>query len=125
MNKVVLSGRLTKDAELNYAAGSGTAICRFSLAVQRPFKREETDFINCISFGKTAEIIAQYFTKGKPILIEGHIQTGSYEKDGVKRYTTDIVVSSFEFMGSNGQSKDNAANEGFEEMEPIFEDSPF
>ena len=103
MNKWVGSGRLTKDPELNFTAGSGMAVCRFSLAVQRPFKKDETDFINCIAFSKRAETIAQYLTKGRQVLIEGHIQTGSYEKDGVKRYTTDIIVSSFEFIGNSGQ----------------------
>ncbi|MDC4242750.1 single-stranded DNA-binding protein, partial [Clostridium tertium] len=96
MNKVILIGRLTKDPELNFAAGTGTAVCRFSLAVTRPFKKDETDFINCIAFGKTGETIAQYLTKGRQLAVTGSIRTGSYDaKDGTKRYTTDIVVDSF------------------------------
>ncbi|WP_394883902.1 single-stranded DNA-binding protein, partial [Clostridium tertium] len=67
MNKVILIGRLTKDPELNFAAGTGTAVCRFSLAVTRPFKKDETDFINCIAFNKRAEAIAQYLTKGRQL----------------------------------------------------------
>ena len=107
MNKVVLIGRLTKDPELNFLAGTGTAVCRFGLAVTRPFKKDETDFINCIAFGKTGETIAQYFTKGKPIAVTGSIRTGSYDaKDGTKRYTTDIVLDSFEFIG-NGPANNN------------------
>ena len=101
MNKVILIGRLTKDPELNFAAGSGTAVTIFSLAVTRPFKKDETDFINCIAFGKTGETIAQYLTKGRQLAVTGSIRTGSYDaKDGTKRYTTDIVVDSFEFIGS-------------------------
>ncbi|MFU7514994.1 single-stranded DNA-binding protein [Clostridium sp. HCS.1] len=107
MNKVILIGRITKDPELNYAAGTGTAICRFTLAVTRPFKKDETDFINCIAFGKTGETIAQYLTKGRQLAVTGSIRTGSYDaKDGTKRYTTDIVVDSFEFIGS-GQANNN------------------
>ncbi|MGG7143571.1 single-stranded DNA-binding protein [Clostridium nigeriense] len=119
MNKVILIGRLTKDPDLNFAAGTGTAVCRFSLAVTRPFKKDETDFINCIAFGKTGETIAQYLTKGRQVAIAGRIQTGSYDaKDGTKRYTTDVVVESFEFIGnSNGNNSQGEAsnNMGFEE----------
>jgi single-strand DNA-binding protein len=105
MNKVILIGRLTKDPELNFAAGSGTAVTRFSLAVTRPFKKDETDFINCIAFGKTGETIAQYLTKGRQLAVTGSIRTGSYDaKDGTKRYTTDVVVDSFEFIGSSNNS---------------------
>ena len=115
MNKVILIGRLTRDPELNFASGSGTAVTRFSLAVTRPFKKEETDFINCIAFGKTGETIAQYLTKGRQLAITGSIRTGSYDaKDGTKRYTTDVVVDSFEFIGSNGGAgKDQNSNNGF------------
>ena len=102
MNKVVLIGRLTKDPELKFAAGSGVGISRFTVAVNRQFKKGETDFINCVSFGKTAETITQYFTKGRQIALTGHIQTGSYDaQDGTKRYTTDVAVESFEFVGDN------------------------
>lgn len=102
MNKWVGIGRLTRDPELNFQANSGMAICRFRLAVTRPFKKDETDFINCIAFNKRAETIAQYLTKGRQLAVTGSIRTGSYDaKDGTKRYTTDIVVDSFEFIGSN------------------------
>ncbi|MGG7144966.1 single-stranded DNA-binding protein [Clostridium nigeriense] len=118
MNKVILIGRLTRDPELNFAAGSGTAVTRFSLAVTRPFKKDETDFINCIAFGKTGETIAQYLTKGRQLAVTGSIRTGSYDaKDGTKRYTTDVVVDSFEFIGSGnngGAGRDQGSyNNGF------------
>lgn len=118
MNKVILIGRLTRDPELNFAAGSGTAVTRFSLAVTRPFKKDETDFINCIAFGKTGETIAQYLTKGRQLAVTGSIRTGSYDaKDGTKRYTTDVVVDSFEFIGSgnnSGAGRDQGSyNNGF------------
>ena len=109
MNKWVGIGRLTRDPELNFAAGTGTAVTRFTLAVTRPFKKDETDFINCIAFNKRAEAIAQYLTKGRQLAVTGSIRTGSYDaKDGTKRYTTDIVVDSFEFIGSN--KNDNQGN---------------
>ena len=135
MNKVILIGRLTKDPELNFTAGSGAAVCRFSMAVARQFKKDETDFINCVAFGKTGETIAQYLTKGRQLSIVGNIRTGSYDaKDGTKRYTTDVVVESFEFIGQGKQEnkEDNPFNNGFggmnfeEDMTPVDDgDMPF
>ena len=108
MNKVILIGRLTKDPELRYAAGSGTAVCRFTVAINRQFKKDETDFINCVAFGKTGETIAQYITKGRQIAVTGSIRTGSYDaQDGTKRYTTDVAVETFEFV----ESKKKETNE--------------
>ena len=119
MNKVILIGRLTKDPELRYAAGNGTAVCRFSVAVTRQFKRDEADFINCVAFGKTGETIAQYLTKGRQIAVTGSIRTGSYDaQDGSKRYTTDVAVDSFEFIGAGGDaSKDNNNYNNFNNAE--------
>lgn len=119
MNKSIISGRFTADPELSYAGE--TIIARFTLAVNRRFKKEgqpEADFIRCTAFGKTAENIGKYFSKGKPILIEGRIQTGSYEKDGVKHYTTDIIIEAFDFMESGRNSSaaeptPSAVGEGF------------
>lgn len=108
MNKVILIGRLTKDPELRYAAGSGTAICKFTVAINRQYKKDETDFINCIAFNKTGETIAQYLTKGRQIAVTGRMQTGSYDaQDGTKRYTTGVVIESFEFIGTNNNSQGN------------------
>ena len=112
MNKVVLIGRLTKDPELRYAQGNGTAVCRFTLAVPRQFKKDETDFINCVSFGKAAETINQYMTKGRQLAVTGSIRTGSYDaQDGSKRYTTDVAVESFEFIGSNASEGNQGASD--------------
>ena len=105
MNKVVLMGRLTKDPELRFTAVSGTAVSRFAVAVDRKKKDDGADFINCVAFGKTAETISQYLVKGRQILIEGNIRTGSYENDeGKKIYTTNVNVERFEFIGNKGDS---------------------
>ena len=99
MNKVVLMGRLTRDPELRFAAGSGKGVCRFTVAINRQFKRDESDFINCVAFGKPGETISEHFAKGNRIALTGNIRTGSYEaQDGTKKYTTDVVVESFEFI---------------------------
>lgn len=111
MNKWIGIGRLTADPQLRYAAGTGTAICRFTLAINRQFKKDETDFINCIAFNKQGEAIAQYLTKGRQLAVTGSIRTGSYDgQDGIKRYTTDVIVESFEFIGSNNSN--NQGNTG-------------
>ena len=110
MNSVQLLGRLTRDPEVRYTDG-GSTIARFSIAVDRRFKQEggETaDFISCIAFGRTAEFIEKYFAKGVKIALNGRIQTGSYtNKDGVKVYTTDVVVENVEFAESKGASNAN------------------
>ena len=147
MNKVVLVGRLARDPELRYAAGSGTAVSRITVAVNRRKKQGEekaqADFISCVAFGKTAETISQYFTKGKQIAVSGSIRTGSYDaQDGTKRYTTDVAVESFEFIGSGAsegnnnsysRNSDNAwgapaegPDMGFGDMTPVDDgDMPF
>ena len=111
MNSVQLLGRLTRDPDVRYTDG-GSTIARFSLAVDRRFKQEggdTADFINCIAFGKTAEFIEKYIFKGTKIALNGRIQTGSYtNKDGVKIYTTDVVVENVEFA----ESKNNNSNAG-------------
>lgn len=112
MNSVQLIGRLTRDPEVRYTDG-GASIARFSLAVERRFKQEngaDADFINIVSFGKTAEFIEKYFHKGMKIALNGRIQTGSYtDKDGKKVYTTDIVAENVEFCESKGTSSNNDA----------------
>ena len=114
-------GRLTKDVDLRYSQ-SGTAIARFSIAINRPFKNQngeqEVDFINCIAFGKRAETIAQYVKKGHRIGITGSIMTGSYEKEGRTIYTTDINVSGFTFLESAQKPKQKAAQTAVD-AEPI------
>lgn len=135
MNKVILIGRLTKDPELRFAQGTGKSITRFTVAVSRRMKKDEADFINCVAFGKTGEAIAQYLTKGRSIAITGGIRTGSYDaKDGTKRYTTDVIVESFEFINdgkrnevNNGQANrfdtaNNQFNDNYGDMMPIDDD---
>ena len=115
MNKVILMGRLTRDPEVRYGGANNSAVARFSLAVDRRFKREgdeqTADFINCVAFGKTAEFIEKYAKKGTKFVVEGRIQTGSYtNKDGQKVYTTDVVCESVEFAESKSTSSNNSAN---------------
>lgn len=120
MNKVVLMGRLTRDPEVRYTQGdSSLAIARYTLAVDRRFKRdgdEQTaDFINCVSFGKSAEFAEKYYHKGIKIAVSGRIQTGSYtNKDGVKVYTTEVVVEEQEFAESkNAQGGGQGSGFGY------------
>ena len=113
MNKVILTGRLTRDPEVRYTQGDNAmAIARYSLAVDRRFKRDgepDADFINCVAFGKAGEFAEKYLKKGTKITVVGRIQTGSYtNKDGQKVYTTDVVVEEQEFAESkNSGSSDN------------------
>ena len=114
MNQVVLMGRLTRDPEVRYTTGENTlAVARYTLAVDRRFKRDgepTADFINCVSFGRTAEFAEKYFHQGIKIAVTGRIQTGSYtNKDGNKVYTTDIVVENQEFAESKAASDANGA----------------
>ena len=118
MNKVILMGRLTRDAEVRYSQGeNSTAIARFSLAVDRRFRRdgdEQTaDFINCVAFGRTAEFLERFGRKGTKFVLEGRIQTGSYtNKDGQRVYTTDVVAENVEFAESKNASG-GGDNSGF------------
>lgn len=96
MNKVILIGRLTKDAQLGYTSNSQKAVARFTLAVDRI--GEGADFIPCVAFGKQAENIEKYVKQGHKLAVAGHIQTGSYEKDGARVYTTDVIVDNAEFI---------------------------
>lgn len=112
MNKVILIGRLTRDPEIRYAQNeNGTAVARYSLAVDRRFKRDgeqDADFIGCVVFGKGAEFAEKYLSKGTKIVITGRIQTGSYtNKDGQRVYTTDVVVEEQEFAESKAASQGN------------------
>ena len=102
MNKVILIGRLTSDPDLRRTQ-SHKAVASYRLAVDRQFKQEgqpEADFISCVAWGNNGDFASKYLTKGMKIAIEGRIQTGSYEKDGVKHYTTDIIVERHEFCES-------------------------
>ena len=115
MNTVNLLGNLVADPELR---GQNSNVANFRIAVQRPFKNKqtneyETDFITCVAFGKTAEIIANNFKKGNKIGVTGSIQTGSYEKDGQRVYTTDVAVNQVTFVerkNNNAQSNNQQQN---------------
>lgn len=125
MNNVVLMGRLTRDPELRYVQTSGnTAVARFSLAVDKNLSREKrqemeskgqptADFINITAWGRLGETVAKYSGKGLRLLVNGRIQTGSYEKDGERRYTTEVVAQSVEIIDwkdSNNSGSFNNSN---------------
>lgn len=103
MNLVVLTGRLTRDPELKYGQ-SGKAYSRFSLAVDRPFSKGEADFINCVAFGKTAELVGEYLRKGRKVGVNGKLQMSRYEVNGEKRTSYDVLVDSIEFLESKNSS---------------------
>ena len=118
MNSVQLLGRLTKEVDLKYGA-SGTAYCKFTLAVNRAFKKDETDFINCTAFGKAAETIAEYVRKGDQFAVTGRIQVDVYEKDGEKRYSTGVMVDGFTFISkAKGEGNSNAGSSKPEKEKP-------
>lgn len=134
MNKWCGTGRLTRDVELKQSGE--TSFAKFSIAVQRDFKREnepDADFLNCTVFGKRAETLEKYFNKGMKIEVVGRIQTGNYtNKDGVKVYTTDIIVENFGFAeskqsgNSSGQSQQAGSSDGFLNIpDGIDEELPF
>lgn len=115
MNKVILMGRLTRDPEMRNSNGeSNTAIARYTLAVDRRYKREGeagADFISCVAFGRSAEFAEKYFHQGLKVVVTGRIQTGSYtNRDGNKVYTTDVVVEDQEFAESKAASQANGNN---------------
>jgi len=117
MNKVILMGRLTRDPEVRYSQGERpVAVARYTLAVNRTFKRAgeaDADFINCVTFGRSAEFAEKYFRQGIRIVVSGRIQTGSYtNRDGVKVYTTEVVVEDQEFAESKAASEQSAAAYG-------------
>lgn len=145
MNKVILMGRLTRDPEVRYSQGeTPMAIARYSLAVDRRGARNQNnqdgptaDFINCVAFGRAGEFAEKYLHKGTKLLVEGRIQTGSYtNKDGVKVYTTDVVVENQEFAESKssaaaGESNSSNTNspavdaDGFMNIPDGIEELPF
>lgn len=128
MNKVVLIGRLTKDPELKYTPGSGTAVTTITLAVDRRFSKDgqrEADFIPVVIWGKSAESTAQYMSKGKLLGVSGRIQTRSYEaKDGGRRYVTEVVAEEIKFLewGNKNQSNDSSQGNDHQGYESSFGD---
>ena len=123
MNKVILMGRLTRDPEIRYSQGDNAlAVARYTLAVDRRFKRDgepSADFINCVAFGRPAEFAERYFRQGLKIVVTGRIQTGSYtNRDGVKVYTTDVVVEEQEFAESKTASQNNSQTSAGSRQQP-------
>lgn len=116
LNKCVLCGRLTRDPEIRISNGdTQTTVAKYSIAVDRKYSKgddKQTDFINCVAFGKSGEFAEKYLHKGMKILVVGRIQTGSYnDKDGRKVYTTDVVVEEHEFCESKNSATDvNSTN---------------
>lgn len=124
MNKVILMGRLTRDPEMRYSSGENqTAVARYTLAVDRRFRRQgddqqqTADFINCVVFGRGAEFAENYLHQGTKIVVEGRIQTGSYtNKDGQRVYTTEVVVENQEFAESKAAAANNEG--GYQQAAP-------
>ena len=104
MNIIALSGRLTKDPELK-SGQSGKVYARFTLAVDRPMQKGEADFINCVAFGKTAELIGEYLKKGRKVGIVGRLQMSKYEVNGEKRTSYDVVVDTIDFLESRNTNQ--------------------
>lgn len=137
INRVVLAGRPTRNLELK-SIKSGNSVCSFTLAVDRNFKSKsgerEADFINCVAWGKTAEVMSQYVKKGSAIGVDGRIQTRSYDnRDGQRVYVTEVVVENFSFLSDppknsqvskNNQSL-NQSNDPFESTASLLDDLPF
>lgn len=137
MNKCIFIGRITRDPEMRYVgADSQTVVAKFGLAINRRFKRDgepDADFINCVAFGKVAEIIEKYTSKGSQIGIVARVQTGNYtNKDGEKVYTTDFVVEELDLLSksSNGENASapvpsNQSQDGFMNVDDSQEELPF
>lgn len=123
MNYVGLMGRLTKDPELKQTS-SGKTYSRFSIAVKKDFVKDGVDFINCVAWDKRAEFIANYFKKGQKILIQGRINTGTYEVNGEKRTSFDIVVDKADFIESmtNGGSTNSTRNDDTMDYETTMDE---
>ena len=133
MNNVTLVGRMTKDPEIKFAQGTGTAITTFTIAVNRRFKKEnqpDADFIPVVQFGKAAEATANYMTKGKLVSLVGSISTRNYEaKDGTRKYVTEVIANEVNFLEKAGAT-DSAPKEdnrfGSNDITPIDDgDIPF
>jgi len=130
LNKVQLYGNLTRDPEVK-ALPSGQQVANFSIATNRSYKdkngarQEQTEYHNVVAFGRTAEVIAQYMKKGRPIFVEGRIQTRSWDKDGVKQYRTEVIVETFQFGAEGrggeggGASRAPAPSDMMEQGQPV------
>lgn len=123
MNRVILKGRLTAKPELK-ATASNILVSDFSIAVNRRFNKDQTDFINCQAWRNTAEFLCKYFEKGQEILVIGELHIDKWEKDGENRYSTRVLVDEIEFCGSKSENKGDFSNEQ-KEVSPIGFDTQF
>lgn len=134
MNKIILLGRLVRDPEVRYT-NTGKVVCQFTLAVDRPFSNQdgqrEADFIPVVIWGKQAEICGNSFGKGQRVLVEGRLQTRTYDaKDGTKRYVTEVIADHFEFIekkdrSEQGENKEAQGFNSFGSAKPFDEEIPF
>ena len=130
-NKIFLTGRTTKNAELNYIGATGTPKMSFSLAVERNYQKDKNnkkvDFINCEMIGQHTEKLSQYVTKGKAILVEGELNIDNYEKDGERRSFTKVKVDRLEFLASNSNNENKNTTSDFGNFQEVGndEDIPF
>ena len=139
MNRVFLSGNLTRDPEVRYSQ-TGMAFARMGIAVQRRVSKnkeanrdgKDVDFFNIVAFDKTAEFCGRYLTKGSRILVEGYLQTSSYEKDGVKRTSIDIMVNNIEFGsnrrdfdGDGGYQRESRPDDGYQQRHQRADDGGY
>lgn len=133
LNKTILIGRLTRDLELR-KTNEGKSVLNFSVAVNRQYNKEQTDFINCIAWEQTADFMSNYLKKGALISVEGRIQTGSYEgTDGKKVYTTDVIAERVQALESRsqreGQTNETHESNTYKKEEPVLDitdmDLPF
>ena len=126
MNRVELIGRITRDPELRYTS-SNIATTRFTLAVNRPFQGQNgeqgTDFINVVVWRKQAENVSKYVSKGSLVAVEGRIQTGSYERDGQRVYTTDVVADSVQFLETKAQSQNRGMDDSVSPSDFVNQDN--
>ena len=130
LNKVILMGRLTRNPEVRYSPGEkATCVAKYTLAVNRRFHREgeqDADFINCVAFGKQGEFAEKYLKQGTKIVISGRIQTGSYtNRDGVKVYTTDVVIEEQEFAESKKAAETSSTPQNTQGVKSNPEDDGF
>ena len=128
MNKIIIKGRITKELEVKYTQTSNTSVVSFTVAVNRDFVKQgeerQTDFINCVAYGKTAEFVSKYFSKGQEILLTGRLQNRNWEDDqGQKHYVTEIIVENVEFCGSKKEQAE--AKEEQEEREAIQNENEY
>ncbi len=126
MNKAILAGRLTKDPVVRYTQ-TGLCVTSFTLAINKKFGKEAlADFIPVVVWDKMAEVCGQYLQKGSKVLVEGRIQTRSYEKDGVKHYVTEVIAGDIEFMGKKPEAVETPPEQkAFGEEVPPDEEIPF